>query len=130
LPQANKDLLRMFPYERFDAWKAAHALALSIYRATDEWPKSERFELTTQLRRAALSVPSNIAEGSAKYGSREFRRALDISLGSLAEISYYLLFARHRGLISHREWKHLNAMRDHAGRLVWGLLRAIRKGQS
>ena len=84
----------MIAYERFDAWRAAHHLALELYRATDTWPRSERFGLTIQMRRAALSVPTNIAEGAAKRGSREFRRFLDIALGSLAELSYLLRFSR------------------------------------
>jgi four helix bundle protein len=82
----------MMPYEKYDAWKASHELALAIYRSTEAWPVAERYGLTAQTRRAALSVPTNIAEGSAKLGPREFRRYLDISLGSLSEISYLLRF--------------------------------------
>jgi four helix bundle protein len=77
----------MMPYEKFEAWQVAHELALEIYRVTDKWPKEERFGLTIQLRRAALSAPTNIAEGAAKRGNREFRRFLDIALGSLSEVS-------------------------------------------
>jgi four helix bundle protein len=73
----------MVPYERFDAWKIAHQLALEVYAITERWPANERFGLTAQVRRAALSAPTNIAEGSAKRGSRELRRYLDIALGSL-----------------------------------------------
>jgi four helix bundle protein len=58
----------MMPYERFDSWKLAHKLALAIYSASEQWPSSERFGLTAQIRRAALSAPTNIAEGSAKKG--------------------------------------------------------------
>ena len=63
-------------------------------------PQAERFGLTIQVRRAALSVPTNIAEGAAKRGSREFRRFLDIALGSLAELSYLLRFSRDYGLLT------------------------------
>ena len=73
----------MQPYERFLAWQACHALNLAIATATDRWPRSERFELTAQLRRAGWSAAANIVEGSAKRGPREFRRFLDITLGSL-----------------------------------------------
>jgi four helix bundle protein len=55
----------MMPYEKFEAWQITHQLALEIYRATDAWPKEERFGLTLHLRRAALSAPTNIAEGAA-----------------------------------------------------------------
>ena len=51
------------PYERFEAWKATHELALEVYRITELWPRSERYELTSQTRRAPLSAPTNIAEG-------------------------------------------------------------------
>ena len=92
----------MVPYERFDAWQLTHRLALEVYSVTDGWPKEERFGLTIQLRRAALSAPTNIAEGSAKRGHREFRRFLDMSLGSLSEVRYLLRFSRDRGLPDER----------------------------
>ena len=115
----------MIAYERFDAWHAAHHLALTLFRATDTWPRSERFGLTIQVRRAALSVPTNIAEGAAKRGSREFRRFLDIALGSLAELSYLLRFSRDYGLLTEESWLRLEAHRDRAGRLTWGLYHAV-----
>jgi four helix bundle protein len=115
----------MIAYERFDAWRAAHHLALELYRATDTWPRPERFGLTIQVRRAALSVPTNIAEGAAKRGSREFRRFLDIALGSLAELSYLLRFSRDYALLTEESWLTLEAHRDRAGRLTWGLYNAV-----
>jgi four helix bundle protein len=54
------------PYEKFDAWSVTHELALEVYRITEQWPTSERYQLTSQTRRAAPSVPTNIAEGAAK----------------------------------------------------------------
>jgi len=66
------------PFQRFDAWKRAHQLALDVYHVSDGWPRSERYESTTQVRRACLSVPTNLAEGIAKRGSRELRRYLEI----------------------------------------------------
>jgi len=63
----------MIAYERFDAWRAAHQLALELYRTTNGWPSQERFGLTIQVRRAALSVPTNIAEGAAKRGLKIHR---------------------------------------------------------
>ncbi|TFG53093.1 MAG: four helix bundle protein [Gemmatimonadales bacterium] len=63
----------MWPYQRFDAWKVAHDLTLDVYHVTKRWPAEERFGLTAQVRRAAHSIGANIAEGSAKRGSREFR---------------------------------------------------------
>jgi four helix bundle protein len=115
----------MIAYERFRAWQATHQLALEIYRVTDQWPREERFGLTIQVRRAALSVPTNIAEGAAKRGSREFRRFLDIAHGSLAELSYLLRFSRDYGLLTEQSWLNLEALRDQAGRLTWRLYYAV-----
>jgi four helix bundle protein len=117
----------MMPYEKLLAWKVAHELALKTYHVTDSWPKNELYGLTAQIRRAALSVPTNIAEGVAKSGPREFRRYLDISLGSLSELSYLLLFGRDRGLLSLGEWERLNSKRDRLGQLLWRLYRSIQQ---
>ncbi len=83
----------MMAYEKFDAWKAAHELALAVYQITDRWPNSERYQLTAQIRRAALSVPTNISEGAAKRGPADFRRYVDIARGSLSELTYLLRFS-------------------------------------
>ena len=80
----------MMPYERFDAWQVCHKLVLEVYRSTKDFPGSERYGLRSQARRAAFSAAANIAEGSAKHGVREFRRYLDISIGSLSELAYAL----------------------------------------
>ena len=117
----------MTPFERFDAWKLAHQLALDVYEASDQWPRGERYELTAQVRRACLSVPANVAEGVAKRGPRELRRYLDIALGSLAELCYLLLFARDRGLMSEEDWSRLDEQRNRVGQLIWGLARSLRR---
>jgi four helix bundle protein len=115
----------MVPYERLKAWQACHQLTLAVYAATDRWPRQELFGLTSQARRAAHSAAANIAEGSAKRGSREFRRYLNISLGSLSELSYTLLLARDRALLSTEHWTDLNRLRESAGGLVWLLYRSL-----
>ena len=118
----------MMPYEKFEAWQLAHELALQIYQVTDSWPKEERFGLTSQLRRAALSVPTNISEGAAKRGNREFRRFLDIALGSLSEVSYLLLFSRDRSLLMPEAWLELDTFRNRVGQLTWQLYRSLTRG--
>ena len=105
----------MAPYERLDAWKLAYAFALDVYRATTSFPKHELYGLTSQLRRAALSVALNIAEGSAKLGAREFRRYLDIALGSLAEVTCELRMARDLDLLDADSWQSLESQRNRAG---------------
>ena len=115
----------MVPYQKFEAWKAAHDLALKIYRITDDWPTCERYQLTSQIRRAALSIPTNIAEGASKRGPREFRRYLDIARGSLGEVSYLLLFSKDRGTLSLDPYHSLEELRDRAGKVMWGLYRSL-----
>jgi four helix bundle protein len=108
----------MLPYERFGCWKMAHELALQVYEVTDRWPTAERYGITAQIRRAALSAPANIAEGSAKRGPRELRRYLDIALGSLSEVSYLLRFSRDRGILADSEFTGLDDLREQAGKLT------------
>jgi four helix bundle protein len=117
----------VMPYEKFDAWRLAHELALEVYRITDAWPKHELFGLTAQTRRAALSVPTNIAEGAAKRGNGEFGRYLDIALGSSSELCYLLRFSNDRGLLNGDTWKSLEARRERASILLWRLYRSVRR---
>jgi four helix bundle protein len=120
----------MTPFERLEAWQLCHALVLAIYRLTSGWPVTERYGLVSQVRRAATSIPTNLAEGAAKRGPREFRRYLDISLGSLSELTYLLRLCHDLGYMSAEEFKQVEAMRERAGQVTWGLYRAIsRKAQ-
>src|SRR2546430_17677933 len=84
-------------YERPTAWKLSYEMALQIYNATDDFPRDERYGLTSQLRRASFSVAAKIAQGSAKRGRREFARYLDIAVGSVTEVEIGLRLARDRG---------------------------------
>jgi four helix bundle protein len=116
----------MLPFERFEAWKACHALALAVYQLTAAFPTRELYGLTSQMRRAAFSAAANIAEGSAKRGPGELRRYLEISLGSLSELAYALLLARDLNLIDDAQWNRVDALRDAAGKLTWGLYRSLK----
>jgi four helix bundle protein len=111
-------------YRRLEAWQRCHKLAVAVYRETAAFPKEERYGLTSQARRAAFSAGANIAEGSARRGSREFRRFLEISLGSLAELSYVLDLASDLALL---EPDRLSALRDlhtRASQVTWRLYQA------
>ncbi len=116
----------MMPYERLTAWQAAHELALAIYKTTDAFPTTERYGLTSQLRRASFSVAANIAEGVAKRGNGELRRFLDISIGSLSEISYALRLAKDLAILTEEDSNRLDALHSKAAKLTWGLYKSVR----
>ncbi|HEX6946812.1 MAG TPA: four helix bundle protein [Acidimicrobiia bacterium] len=83
----------MHDFRRLEIWQDGIALAAHIYAITAQLPKSERYGLTTQIRRAAASVPSNIAEGAGRGGRKEMARFLQIALGSLSEMESHLVMA-------------------------------------
>ena len=113
------------PYERFRAWQACDELVISLYRVTGGYPSHERYGLVSQTRRAVVSAAANIAEGSAKRGPGEFRRFLDIAMGSLTEVSYLLHVARRLEYITEIQWQELEALRSSAGKLTWRLYEAV-----
>jgi four helix bundle protein len=115
----------MLPFQHLDAWKLAHRLALDIRAETSKWPREERYGLTEQIRRAALSVSNNIAEGQAKRGSKELRRYLDISLGSFSETTNLLIFARDCGLMPQERWEALEPRRKRAGLVLWRFYQSV-----
>jgi four helix bundle protein len=115
----------MQPYEKLDAWKAAHRLAVEIHRAVRRWPGEERYALTAQIRRAGFSIPLNIVEGRARLGRKEFRRFLDTAWGSLAEVEYSLRLARDLGYLTPDEFERLETLRDQVAKPLYGLLRAM-----
>jgi four helix bundle protein len=80
-------------FRKLQVWQRAQALTVAVYRLTERFPPSERFSLTVQMRRAALSVPSNLAEGCGRRSDLELRRYIRISQGSLAELETQLLTA-------------------------------------
>lgn len=81
-------------------WEKGHQLTLAVYRATAGFPKHELYGLTSQLRRAAASIPANIAEGRGRSGDPELTRFLSISMGSASELEYHLLLSRDLGFLS------------------------------
>ncbi len=117
----------MSPFERLEAWARCHRLVLEVYAVTTTWPVHERYGLTSQARRAAVSAAADIAEGSAKRGRREFRRYLDISLGSLAELEYLLRLASDLHYLAESDYLRVRHCRQSAGRTTWRLYEAIRE---
>src|SRR5712692_9270689 len=87
-------------FTELQVWQRGHSLVLSVYRMTTGFPQNERYGLTSQLRRAALSVPTNIAEGSKRLTSQEYARFLNIAEASLAETEYLVMVSRDLGYIT------------------------------
>lgn len=116
----------MLAHQRLRPWQSAHRLALQIFVVTQHWPKREVYGVSAQTRRAALSVPTNIVEGAARRGRKDFARFLNIALGSLAELQYLLELARDLEICEASDWERLDQMRNQTGRLLWGLYRRVR----
>lgn len=113
-------------YKKLLAWERADELAEYVYTLTYKFPKEELFGLTSQLRRAVLSIPLNIVEGHARFSKKEFARFLLISLGSLAETEYLLEFCYRRKLITELEYTKAARLRQDAGNIIWKLYKSIK----
>jgi len=89
----------MRDFRGLKVWKKGHALTLAVYRATRTFPAEEKYGLTSQLRRAAASIPTNLAEGCGRSGERELARFASIAAGSASEVEYLLLLSADLGLL-------------------------------
>jgi four helix bundle protein len=114
-------------YKDLIAWKKGMELVAMIYDATDGFPPHEQFGLVSQLRRAAVSVPSNIAEGRARYSNRDFVRFLRHSRGSLAEIETQILIAQQRRYLPDGTTTQLSQRLDELGRILSGLINSLKE---
>src|SRR3954466_10418095 len=97
----------MGDFKKLQVWQLAHKIVCEVYRDTVGFPKSEAYGLTAQLRRAAASIPANIAEGSGRCGDIEFGRFVRIALSSAAELEYHLLLAHDIGLLGSETYQGL-----------------------
>lgn len=113
-------------YKKLFAWQKADELAEYVYTLTYKFPREELFGLTSQLRRAVLSIPLNIVEGHARFSKKEFARFLLISLGSIAETEYLLDFCLRRKLLTDTEYAKAAQLRQDTGNIIWKLYKSIR----
>lgn len=113
-------------YTELVAWQKAMDLVEAIYSVTRRFPPDERYGLTPQIRRAAISIPSNIAEGQGRSGRREFLHHLSIAHGSLRELETQMMIARRLGYLRESDAKGLLEHAGAVGRLINGLLRSLR----
>jgi four helix bundle protein len=110
-------------FEDLEVWKKAHQLVLGIYRVTRDFPKEERFGLISQMRRAAISVPANLAEGFKKRTLKDKSNFYNIAQGSLEELRYYVILSKDLGY--HSDNQDLLDMIEETGRMLHGLIRSI-----
>ena len=107
-------------------WHKAHHLTLDIYSATRDFPKEELYGLTSQTRRAAASIPANIAEGCGRDGGADLGRFLQIAVGSASELEYHLLLARDLQLLGDSTWQKLSAVVSEVKQMLTSLIKKVR----
>ena len=121
----NKKLTEKHGYKQLVVWQKADELALQVYLITKTFPRDELYGITSQLRRAALSVPTNIVEGYGRHGKGELRQFTNIALGSLAEVDYLLDFCLRLKYFKQEDYDRISALRSEVGRLLWGFYKSI-----
>ncbi|HEY3081789.1 MAG TPA: four helix bundle protein [Chloroflexota bacterium] len=114
-----------FTFERLDVWVEAVDFADVVYRVTRGFPDQERFGPTSQLRRAAVSVSSNVAEGSSRASRQDFARFIEIATGSVFETVSQATIAHRQGLLSEGDCQLLRTKADHLGRMLSGLRKSL-----
>jgi four helix bundle protein len=117
----------MRDHTKLRAFELADKLTLEIYRATRSFPREEMFGLTSQVRRASLSMASNIVEGSARHTAADYLRFLDMAFGSAQEVQYQLSLAFRLGFVAEADHKTLKDLSEETGRVLGGLIRGLRR---
>src|SRR5215467_1978971 len=116
----------MKDFRQLKVWEKSHQLALSIYQATTKFPKEELYGLTSQIRRASISIPTNIAEGCGRASDADFARFLQIAMGSASETEYELLLARDLEFLSSPHYDHLHTLTEEVKRMLTSLIRSVK----
>ncbi len=117
--------VRFKSYRDLEVWQLAMAFARQIYEVTGSFPGDERFGLINQMRRAAVSIPSNIAEGQARSSTAEFQRFIAIAMGSVAELETQVLLSQDLGFLNQDQQQQLMPKLDQIGKMLRGLYRSL-----
>ncbi len=120
----------MFRFEKLDVWQKAVDFADRVYDVTRSFPSDERFGLTSQLRRAAVSVSSNVAEGSSRSSNADFARFVEIAYGSLMEVVSQIHIAKRQKLMVDEQFQDLYSRADEVARMLSGLRSSLLRPQS
>jgi four helix bundle protein len=116
----------MQDFKKIKVWEKAHSLTLSIYNITKEFPKTEMFGLTNQIRRSCISIPANIAEGCCRGSRADFSRFLQISMGSASELEYHLLLSRDLNFISVSIYEQLTNQTEEIKKMLSSFIKKLK----
>lgn len=116
----------MQSFRELKVWQKGHALTLAMYKATAAFPSSERYGMTSQMRRSAASIGANIAEGCGRGGGHDFARFLQMSMGSASELEYHLLLAHDLHLITDGVYQPLDEQTTEVKRMLASLIATVR----
>jgi four helix bundle protein len=117
----------MFNFEKLDVWHKAIDFADLVYSYTRDFPNEERFGLTNQMRRAAVSISSNIAEGTSRVSQSDFKRFVEIATGSVFEVISQAFIGRRQGFLAEGSFARLYSSAEEVGRMLSGLRRSLSK---
>lgn len=113
------------PHKKLDAWQQAMKVAQTVYTVTNIFPAEEKFGLVSQMRRAAVSIPCNIAEGAARQGKKEFRKFLSMAQGSLSELDTQLELSSLLGYLSKDNLHEIGNQLTRVDKMLTGLIRSV-----
>jgi four helix bundle protein len=116
----------MKDFKKLKMWEKAHRLTLNVYEASAKFPREELYGLTSQIRRACVSIPTNIAEGCGRSSDTDFARFLQISMGSASEVEYLLLLGLDLDLLVNDEYEELNSAGVEIKRMLTSLIKTLR----
>lgn len=116
-------------WKNLDVWKLSDELAYNVYLTSRDFPKEEVYGITSQLRRAALSIPTNIVEGYSRKGDKELSHFLSISIGSMAETKYLLYFSHRLEYINDNKYDEIKNGYERLGKQLWRFYETVRKKQ-
>lgn len=112
-------------FRELEVWKLGRKIVLDVYRVTRDFPKEEVYGLVAEMRRAAVSIPSNVAEGSNRKHNPEYRQLLYVALGSCAELETQIEVAHDLGFLSIDDWENVREQLDHESRMLRNLIKRL-----
>ncbi len=117
----------MRDYKKILAWQKADDLTVAVYEATKTFPKDEIYSLTSQIRRAAYSIPANIAEGASRNSKKDYLHFLYIARGSASEVTYFVHLSKRLGYLQVDSHVRLSEQAEEVSRILSGLIRSVEK---